>query len=256
MTSTRERRAGLAVEWERRSELPLTVGALLFLLAYALPILDTSLSEGTVRLCRAVTWATWAMLVADVIVRLLLAPRRLAFAKANVLDIAAAVLPILRPLRLLRLVRLLSAMNRFAGSSVRGRVGAYVLGSVVLVVFVSSLAVLDAERRDPDANITSYGDAVWWVMTTLSTVGYGDHYPVTTTGRCVAVALMVIGVGLLGIVTASLASWLIDQVREIEEDSSASTAGELEALASEVRALRAHLESGTTQPPDPAQDAG
>ena len=86
-------------------------------------------------------------------------------------------------------------------------------------LFVASLAVLEVERESADGNIRTYGDAIWWVMTTLSTVGYGDHYPVTTTGRCIAVALMVVGVALLGVVTASLATWLIEQVREIEEES-------------------------------------
>ena len=69
--------------------------------------------------------------------------------------------------------------------------------------------MLDAERSAPDASITTFGEAVWWTITTISTVGYGDRYPVTVEGRLVAATLMVAGIALLGVVTASIAagSW-------------------------------------------------
>ena len=73
--------------------------------------------------------------------------------------------------------------------------------------------MLDNERGKPGANIETFGDAVWWAMTTVTTVGYGDRYPVTGMGRVIAGAVMVAGIALLGTVTATLASWLIDQVR-------------------------------------------
>lgn len=77
---------------------------------------------------------------------------------------------------------------------------------------------LDAERGQSDANIGTYGDAVWWALTTVSTVGYGDHFPVTVTGRSVAGGLMVAGIALLGTLTA--------------------TRRDVEALTREVAALR------------------
>jgi hypothetical protein len=80
--------------------------------------------------------------------------------------------------------------------------------------FVAALAALDAERGDPDANILDFGDALWWAITTMTTVGYGDRYPVTTTGRIVAGGLMVGGIALLGTVTATLASLLIERVAD------------------------------------------
>jgi voltage-gated potassium channel len=81
-------------------------------------------------------------------------------------------------------------------------------------------------------------------MTTVTTVGYGDRYPVTTEGRFIAGGLMLAGVALLGIVTASLASWLIDRVREVEEEAQAATRADVAALTAEVRALRAELAEG------------
>jgi hypothetical protein len=81
-----------------------------------------------------------------------------------------------------------------------------------------ALAVLDAERGKPGANITTFGDAIWWAMTTITTVGYGDRYRTTAIGRLAAAGLMIGGIALLGVVTATLASWLIEQVAETEDE--------------------------------------
>ena len=62
---------------------------------------------------------------------------------------------------------------------------------------MAALGVLDAERASPDANIVTFGDAIWWAFVTITTVGYGDYYPVTTPGRVVAVLLMAGGVAVL-----------------------------------------------------------
>ncbi len=93
------------------------------------------------------------------------------------------------------------------------------------MIFVGSLAMLDRERADPEANIKTFGDSVWWAFTTVTTVGYGDHYPVTTLGRWIAVMMMLSGIALIGTVTATLATWLIDQIR-IEADATHSDESE------------------------------
>ena len=121
-----------------------------------------------------------------------------------------------RQLRALRLITVISVLNRQLRDDARGRVAIYVVGSVVLVGFVASLAVLEAERYAPDASITTFGEAVWWTITTISTVGYGDRYPVTVEGRLVAASLMVAGIALLGVVTASIASWFVENLRRSE----------------------------------------
>jgi voltage-gated potassium channel len=128
-------------------------------------------------------------------------------------------LPLLRPLRLLRLIPLLSMLNRRATIRLRGRVGIYIAGGASLLAFCAALAVLDAERSSPDANISDFGDAIWWAVTTMTTVGYGDHYPVTAAGRLVAFGLMIGGIALLGTVTATLASWIIETVAAEKEQA-------------------------------------
>jgi voltage-gated potassium channel len=134
-------------------------------------------------------------------------------------------------------VTLLSVVNRSAASSLRGRVAIYVTGGAALTVFVAALAVLDAERRAPDGTIKTFADALWWAMTTVTTVGYGDRFPVTSSGRLVAVGLMIAGIALLGTVTATLASWFVEQISDTERE----TQSELRDLTAEVRALRAEL---------------
>ncbi|MGZ8743000.1 MAG: potassium channel family protein [Nocardioides sp.] len=224
--------------WEELGNWPLTVAALLFLGAYAWPILEPDLASGWATACRVVTWGAWVMFAADYVVRLALSRDRRAFVRSNVFDLLVVVLPVLRPLRLLRLVTLLSVLNRYAGSSLRGRVAVYVAGASGLVILVAALAGLDAEQDASGATITGFGDALWWAMTTVTTVGYGDSYPVTTTGRFVAAGLMLCGIALLGVVTASFASWLIERVSEVEEESEAATRRDIAALTREVRALR------------------
>jgi voltage-gated potassium channel len=96
--------------------------------------------------------------------------------------------------------------------------------------------VLDVERSSPDANITDFGDAIWWAVTTMTTVGYGDRYPVTGIGRIVAFALMVGGIALLGTVTATLASWLVENV-EAEKEQSEDLQATVRRLEPEVELL-------------------
>ncbi len=235
--------------WERATEWPLTGLALIFLAAYAWPILDPHLAEPWPTVCRVVTLVAWAGFAVDYVARLLLSSARWRFVWTHPLDLAVVVLPVLRPLRLLRLVALLGVLNRRAGGSLRGRVAVYVVGAAGMVVLVAALAMLDAERGKPDANIESFGDAIWWAMTTVTTVGYGDHFPVTTTGRFVAVGLMVAGIALLGVVTATFASWLIERVQQVEEVSQAATRRDVESLTREVAALRDEISRALLQGP-------
>jgi voltage-gated potassium channel len=236
--------------WERRAELPLAVAALVFLGGYAWPILQPDLASGLLQACRVVTWLVWLMFVADYLIRLRLASDGRAFVRRNVVDLLIIALPILRPLRLLRLVVLLRVLNRGATTSLRGRVAVYVTGAVILLVTVASLAELDAERGHEGANIETFGDALWWSVTTITTVGYGDRFPVTTLGRLIAVGLMLSGIALIGIVTASMATWLLDHVRATEQETQADVA----VLAAEIGRLRGQIELLTSVGVRPATD--
>jgi len=202
--------------WERRTEIPLLLLAVAFLVAYALPVVDSDLDDNVETFMVVVSWTVWAAFALDFAIRLWLADRRASYARSHWYDVALVLVPMLRPLRLLRLLALARVLNRSATSSLIGKVSTYAAGVAVMSVGLGSLAVLDAEQDAHGANITAYGDALWWAATTVTTVGYGDHFPVTTEGRMVAVALMVVGIGLVGAVTASVAAWMVGQVGERE----------------------------------------
>ena len=79
---------------------------------------------------------------------------------------------------------------------------------MILLIYVGSLAELDVERNAPGTTITDFGKAIWWAFVTTTTVGYGDMSPVTWQGKCIAVGLMIAGIALISVITATLASWM------------------------------------------------
>src|SRR5664279_18888 len=157
-----------SARWQRIMEWPLTVAALVFLGFYAWAVLG-DLQGPQDQAAQAVITATWAMFAVDYFVRLYLAERRLQWFGRHLLDLAIVALPILRPLRLIRLLTLLAIFQRVAGRTLRGRVVVYTVVSTLLLVFVSALAMPDAERSYPHASIATFGDALWWACTTITT---------------------------------------------------------------------------------------
>ena len=208
------------------------------------------MARGARTACHVVAYVTWVVFAVDYVLRLVLARRRGRYAVRHVPDLAMVVLPVFRPLRLLRLVLLLRLLNRQASDSFHGRVVVYVSSSATVLIFCAALAALDAERGHSGANITTFGNAIWWAFTTVTTVGYGDHFPVTVEGRAVAIGLMIGGVALIGVVTATFASWLINRVRDVAEENEV----DLAALHAEIRQLRsdiAELRSAVIRPGSP-----
>ena len=118
----------------------------------------------------------------------------------------------------------------------RGRVVVYTVGATVLTVFIAALAVLDAEQGT--GAIRTFGDALWWAFVTITTVGYGDLYPVTPLGRIVAAGLMVGGIALIGVVTATLASWIVERVADQTSKTAAPADDQLDNLRLEILELK------------------
>lgn len=237
--------------WERRTEWPLMAAAVAFLVGYAWPIINPHLSMPVQHLAHAVTWIAWAMFVGDYVVRLALTERRRQYFLRHLADLVIILLPMLRPLRLLRLVTLLRVINRKAIVSLRGRLLVYVVGGSSILAFCGALAVLDEERKSPHANIHDFADAMWWAVSTMTTVGYGDRYPVTPIGRLAAVGLMVGGIALLGVVTATLASWLVQHVETVEDRQSADITLRLEAIQRQLDQLATALVAKSDAAPPP-----
>ena len=212
----------------------LTGLAVLFLVVYAVQVLAQPTGTADVA-CEVVLTGVWVLFGLDYAVRIALARRRWRFVGTHLVDLAILLLPMFRQLRALRVITIISVLNRQLRDDVRGRVAVYVTATVALVGFVAALAVLDAERDAEGASITTFGDAVWWTITTISTVGYGDRYPVTFEGRVVAGALMVTGIALLGVVTASIASWFVENLRRAGEEVTAEIEEEIDEVAEDVQ---------------------
>jgi voltage-gated potassium channel len=229
-----------AEQWERRTAGVLTVLALLFLVVYAVPILKPELSEQWRRACEITNLVIWGLFVVDYLVRLVLSRARWAFVRAHLFDLIVLLLPLLRPLRMLRLVTALLVLNRRTERWTRGRLAIYVGGTTVLLAAVGALAILDAERASADGNISDYPQALWWAVVTITTVGYGDFYPTTVTGRFVALGLMIGGIGLIGFVTGSLATWIVERISTADRPSEA-TKEDIAAVLREIGELRAEI---------------
>lgn len=202
--------------WVKVTEVPLTVVSLAFLAVYAYLVLaNTRPSE--------VSWppiflvVVWVIFAAHYIACLVLVRHRGHWFVTHLHELAMAALPFLRPLQLLRLVNVVAVLHRTMGSALRGQVSVYVASVSAMLVLVSALGVLDAEQNAEGANITSFGDAIWWAFVTVSSVGYGDYYPVTPLGRLIAIGLMFAGIALIGSVTATIASWLVERIVEAQQ---------------------------------------
>ncbi len=243
MTTSRDHRVDLLAGWEHRAEWPLAIIATIFLVAYSFQILGhpDSVWIAVLHVVLVVSWVAFAV---DYAVRLVITPERGRWFVRHLFDLAVVVLPMLRPLRLVSLVVLVGALQKAIGGAIRGKVIVYTAASSVLLIYVASLAVYDAERGHAGATITSFGDAVWWSFVTVTTVGYGDFAPVSITGRIVAVLLMLGGISLIGVITATIASWIVQRVAEEDDAERAATAAEIRELRDEIRSLRDALTDG------------
>lgn len=160
------------------------------------------------------------LLLIDFGIRFHKAPSKPAFLKWGWIDLLASIpyLPwlrvgrLVRILQVIRLLRAIRATQKISALVFRNKLHAgttsVVLTAFLLIIFCS-IGVLICEQQDPNANIKTAGDAIWWSVTTITTVGYGDKYPVTTEGRIVAMILMISGIGLFGILSGLAASYFL-----------------------------------------------
>lgn len=240
--------------WVKVTEVPLTVVSLAFLAVYAYLVLaNTRPSE--------ISWppifliAVWVIFALHYTISLALVRHRRRWFVTHLHELAMAALPFLRPLQLLRLVKVVAVLQRTMGSALRGQVSVYVAGVSAMLVLVSALGVLDAEQNAEGANITRFGDAIWWAFVTVSSVGYGDYYPVTPLGRLIAIGLMLAGIALIGSVTATIASWLVERIVEAQEQAARGSDGARSGNAP-VRDPDSASDAGSVTDSGPATDSG
>jgi len=163
------------------------------------------------------TWYTWLLLfgyalwlsfAVDLLVRFAVSPVKRGFVRRNWFDVFTVVIPQFRALRALRAFTPNGILGTGRSVITPGALTTAGIGAL-LVVWVGSLMVLNAERGAPGADISTFGDSVWWSFETITTVGYGDFVPVTWNGRFFAVLIMLVGISVLGAVTATLSATLV-----------------------------------------------
>ncbi len=231
-------------EYEQRSALPMVAAGVGFLVVYTVQVLAVGLPAWADRGLAVVNVSVWVVFGLDLVVRVVLSGRPVRYLAAHPVDVAAVLLPVLRPLKLLRVFTVGQNLFRGAGSAGLLQTTQAVVCAVGLLLLMGALAVLDAERGVPGATITGFADALWWAGATVTTVGYGDVYPVTGIGRVVAGALMVIGIALVGVVTATMAGWIVGQGDADDARERDELPARLDTLQAETGGLRGRLDTG------------
>lgn len=246
----------------------LTIYSLLVLVGYGLPFISEATRQALFRSDIMLS----VIFLADSFRSLFRAPDKWAYLKWGWLDFLGSV-PAVLPLRFARLARFLRAWR-----VIRTRHPRQVLqeferqradGVLLVTIFVSmmlisttSILVLELEANAPDANIQSGPDAFWWAFSTLTTVAYGDRYPVTFLGRIVAMVLMTVGIGVFGVLASYLAAAFVGAQRIGREDIDrlrddfAEVRGDLVTMEAELAAIRALLKERDVPHREPASEEG
>lgn len=205
------------------------------------------------RLLNRVSLAIWAVFAVDLAISFVLDPDKRTFPRRNILNIVTVVLPMFRSLRILRLFSGGSWVSRKGNGILTRSAIAQAVSATLLVCFIGSLMVLNAERGAAHATIVTFWDALWWSAETVTTVGYGDMYPVTGGGRIIAVGVMLLGISMLGVVSAGLAATLVKQSSNgADADTQQTMVKQLQDLQSAVDRLQTQLDHAANASAPPA----
>lgn len=253
--------------YDRFSEavaLPLTVLALIWLPVLVVPIV-VSLPAGLATLFDAIDYFVWAAFAIEYGVKLYLTPERRHYFTHHLVELAVVAVPLFRPLRALRLLRIVNlvraallltnALRRLRGLLTHHGLH-YALMVVLAVVIVCAALAYEFESGAPGSNIQNYGDALWWAIVTVTTVGYGDRFPVTSGGRTVAVVLMLVGIGLIGVLTATVASFLVGEATNKEAAALNARLDKIEGMLAVVLGKSSDADSSASVGTEPTTQHG
>lgn len=187
----------------------LTLLAIIFLFIYSYPAFEPNISRETQSTLDILQWIIWGAFALDLLVGLIRTDNKKQFLFKHPLDIAAVLLPFLRPLRVLRVISFGSLALQKVAIGRQFAITAKVFVASIFVAYIAAVQITISERAVSGSNIKNFGDGIWWAITTVTTVGYGDYYPTTTEGKLFAIGLMLVGITLMGVITASIAAWFV-----------------------------------------------
>lgn len=203
---------------QKSMDIALMLFGFIYLAIYSFEVLAKP-DQALMQVVKFVSEGIFVLFALDLFLRLFLSRKELfslsgwgLFLRTNWLSLLALAAPMLRSLALLRFLVVLRGIAPFIKSRV-SRLVFYIGVAFPLVIYTASIAVLEAEQGSQDATITSFSDALWWSLVTVTTVGFGDEYPVTAQGRLVGSVLIFVGIGLFSTFTALIASWVLDDKR-------------------------------------------
>jgi voltage-gated potassium channel len=195
----------------------LTVLALAFLVAFSWPAFVAEIDPQTQRILDYVQWIIWVAFAIDLLVGLISADKKIKFLTHHPLEVITVLLPFLRPLRLLRVISFGTLVIQKIAVGRQFAITLKVFIASILLAYIGAVQITITERGVEGSNIKNFGDGLWWAITTVTTVGYGDRFPITSTGRVLAVCLMLVGISLMGVITASVAAWFVKMSQDDSE---------------------------------------
>ncbi|MDN4472554.1 potassium channel family protein [Demequina zhanjiangensis] len=245
--------------YARRFDPAMAALALVFLGVWSARIIAYEVLPHSVRVTLlAVQGWIWIVFLVDLIIRTVLSEKSWRYLWTHPLDVIAVLLPAARPLKILSVF---TQGTSILSSQGRMKTMQAVVLSTILLLWIGSVWVLSAEREVADSAINTFGDALWWAFVTVTTVGYGDYAPVSVTGRMVAGGMMLLGIALIGVVTASVAAWFVSvtsgdeeekrdaeeadrdmEALQIAEERQAEMLGRIQTLEAKIDVLLAHGE--------------
>lgn len=225
LTPDQQRREKLLFAYEAKTNTLLSALALVYLVTFSIQSIWYEPKAEWYPWLVAFGNALWLLFAIDLLFRFLLAPVKKHFFRRNWIDTITVVVPQFKALRALRAFTPNGVLAHARSKSVITGGAAMTAGlATTIVIWIGSLMVLDAERGAPGSEIENIGEAVWWAFETVTTVGYGDYVPVTQWGRIFAVMIMLVGISVLGAVTATLSATLVKQKAPGSSDASTPAA--------------------------------
>ncbi|MDQ5975601.1 MAG: voltage-gated potassium channel [Actinomycetota bacterium] len=244
--------------WVQLTRKPLDILALVFLGVFVLLWGFPDAPPALIRILNLVTWVVWGAFAIDYVVRLACSSPKGAFVRTHKLDLLMVLVP------MLRLLRVALVLRKALASVSTERIASSIVSIVAIVVLSAAFLVWRIEYDAPGATILTFREAIWWAVVTTTTVGYGDYTPVTQAGRLVAAVLMIVGIGLIGTVSATVATWFVNRPKgkgnpdapaedEADADIDESVSHDvllsrLDALSAQQAEIRALLEQMTKRP--------
>lgn len=205
---------------------------MLVLCVYVLGVLIVELvvplEPGTISILMIIDSAICIIFLGDFFVRLITAESKLGYLKWGWIDLVSSI-PMFdyarwgrfaRVMRIVRLLRGVRSAKWLTHMALKKRAESVFLSAMMLTIITlafGAIAILNCERDVPGSNIKNASDAIWWAFVTVTTVGYGDHFPVSQEGRFIAAILMLVGVGLFGTFSGFVASWFLADQEKSEE---------------------------------------